>query len=142
LAVAGLFAVPVNVQGRGHSPAQSSALDVLPFPGTPDASPRTAISFPALSPSQIRAITVTGSSSGIHGGRLSALPHGRGTAFTPNRRFASSERVTVQASLRSASPGAASRAPAKEAITFSFHVAAPLPNARGAVAGVSLQPRT
>ena len=85
---------------------------------------------------------MTGSSSGIHGGRLSALPHGRGTAFTPNRRFASSERVTVQASLRSASAGAASGVPAKEAITFSFNVAAPLPNARGAVAGVSLQPRT
>jgi hypothetical protein len=139
LAVAGLIAVPVFAQVRGHPPAQPSGLDVQPFPGTPDASPQTAISFPALSPSQIRTVMVTGSRSGIHGGGLSPLPDGRGTAFTPGRPFANAERVTVRASLRSASAGAASGARGTDAISFSFGVAAPLPNPRGAVAGMSPQ---
>src|SRR5437764_10348381 len=39
-------------------------LDVVPFPGTPDASPITQITFPALLPSEIQAVTVTGSRSG------------------------------------------------------------------------------
>jgi hypothetical protein len=39
-------------------------LDVLPFPGTPDASPKSQISFPALLPSQLKTLTVSGSRSG------------------------------------------------------------------------------
>src|SRR5579884_2482183 len=50
----------------------STGLDVIPFPDTPDASRRTQILFPALQPSEIRSITVTGSRSGRHGGRIVA----------------------------------------------------------------------
>ncbi len=114
-------------QAPAGPPSPPSALDVLPFPGTPDASPQTAISFPALSASQLRSVTVTGSRSGIHSGQLIALPNGRGTAFTPARPFANSERVTVRATLSS-----------KQMISFSFGVEAPL--ARGPLLPDSLQP--
>jgi hypothetical protein len=102
---------------------------VLPFPGTPDASPRTAIDFPALTPDQLLTVTVTGTRSGAHSGRLSALPHGRGTAFTPDRPFASSERVAVRATLRS-----------QQVISFSFGVAAPVAAIMAGPRRTSLQP--
>src|SRR5207248_8452510 len=95
-----------------HSSSQASSstqgLDVLPFPGTPDASSGTSIDFPAVSPGQIASVKVAGSRSGVHAGRLSAQPDGRGTAFSPKRPFASGERVSVTASLRSAAAGTAS----------------------------------
>ncbi len=128
-ALAGLIAVPVFAQVRARPATRPPALDVLPFPGTPDASPQTAISFPALTPSQLRAVSVTGSRSGVHSGRLSALPHGRGTAFTPARPFANSELVTVRATVRG-----------KQALSFSFEVEAPLPSVRTAAHQTSLQP--
>jgi Arylsulfotransferase (ASST) len=100
-------------------------LDVLPFPGTPDASPTTSIAFPALEPSQIKAVTVTGSRSGRHVGQLAALPHGGGTAFTPSRPFTAGERVSVQAALGSPAAGIASGARGATHLSFSFTVAAP-----------------
>ena len=124
--VASLIAVPVLADVRNGRATPPPGLDVVPFPGTPDASPLTEIDFPALSASQLRSVIVTGSRSGAHRGRLSALPHGHGTAFTPSRRFASSERVTVRATLRSAAAGAGSGVPGKDAVTFSFGVSAPL----------------
>src|SRR5437764_4073588 len=86
-------------------------LDVLPFPGTPDASPSAQITFPALLPSELESVTVTGSRSGRHAGRLVALPGRRGTAFVPNRRFFASEHVTVKAHLNSPSAGTDTGAP-------------------------------
>jgi hypothetical protein len=106
---------------------RSSGLDVQPFPGTPDASPQTDVSFPALSPAQLRAVTVTGSRSGPHRGRLHALPGDRGTAFTPSRPFDSGEQVTVRARLSSPAAGTATGAPNRTELSFSFGVAAPLP---------------
>ena len=107
--------------------SQSAGLDVQPFPGTPDASPGTDISFPALSPAQLRAVTVTGSRSGLHRGRLHALPAGRGAAFTPARPFESGDKVTVRAWLRSPAAGSAAGASVQTQISFSFGVRAPLP---------------
>jgi hypothetical protein len=123
-------AVPVLARVPVRHAAAPASLNVLPFPGTPDASPQTAVGFPALSPSELRSVTVTGSRSGIHPGRLIELPHGRGAAFIPSRGFATSERVTVRAALRSAAAGAASGSQGKDTISFTFGVAAPLPLAR------------
>ena len=103
-------------------------LDVLPFPGTPDASPGSQIGFPALAPSELRAVTVRGSRSGSHTGRLIGLPDGRGSAFVPDRAFTASERVSVRAALSSPAAGTASGAPDATALDFAFTVATPPPS--------------
>ena len=100
-------------------------LDVLPFPGTPDASPSAQIAFPALLPSELKSMTVTGSRSGRHAGRLLALPGHRGTAFVPHRTFSAGEHVTVKARLSSPAAGTATGAPLKTEVGFSFQVARP-----------------
>jgi arylsulfotransferase ASST len=122
-------------QGRPHflAPTSSAALDVQPFPGTPDASPQTDIGFPELAPSQIETLAVTGSRSGAHRGRLVALPTGRGSEFIPARPFTDGEHVRVLATLRARVAGAASVAPGANRLGWSFSVAAPIP--LGASAG-------
>jgi outer membrane protein assembly factor BamB len=103
--------------------ASQRALDVLPFPGTPDAPPGTKIDLPAASPAQVASVTAVGSHSGLHPGRVSAQPAGQGTAFSPLRPFAPGERVSVTATFRSAKAGTASGAPGEKQISFSFSVA-------------------
>jgi hypothetical protein len=125
LALLGLGSVPVSA-APAPPRAAPSGLDVQPFPGTPDVSPKTDVSFPTLAPDQLRSVTVTGSRSGSHQGSLHALPGSRGTAFTPARPFVSGERVFVRALLRSPGAGTASGAPGAKRISFSFGVAAPL----------------
>jgi Arylsulfotransferase (ASST) len=105
--------------------SSSRGLDVLPFPGTPDAAPGTSVDFPAVSPSQIASVKVVGSRTGVHAGRLSAQPDNRGTAFSPRRPFAAGERVSVTANLRSVTAGAASGAPGSRRLEFSFSVERP-----------------
>jgi hypothetical protein len=113
-------------RASSENASSSQGLDVLPFPGTPDASPGTNVDFPAVSPGQIGAVRVVGSRSGRHRGRLSAQPDGRGTAFSPDRQFAEGERVSVTARLRSASAAAATGAPGARRLEFSFSVARPV----------------
>jgi hypothetical protein len=99
----------------------AAALDVLPLPGTPDASPLTQIDFPALSPSQLTRVVVTGSRSGEHPG---SLERGHGAVFLPSHPFPDGDRVTVRALLTSPAAGAATGAPGATRITWSFSVAA------------------
>jgi hypothetical protein len=103
--------------------AGTRGLDVLPFPGTPDAAASSQITFPALLPNELRLVTVTGSASGRHAGRIAALPGGRGTAFVPARPFAAGERVAVVARLSAPAAGTVSGAPDASALQFSFTVA-------------------
>jgi hypothetical protein len=98
---------------------------VIPFPGTPDASPITQVIFSSLAPSQVRSVRVVGSVSGRHTGNLVALPDGSGTAFVPDRPFVSAETVKVNALLRSRADGTASGAPGARRLRFSFGVEAP-----------------
>ena len=111
--------------GAPRRPAYAQGLDVLPFPGTPDAAPGTNVDFPAVPPAQVRSVTVVGSRSGLHAGRLSAQPAGHGTAFSPDRPFAPGEHVSVTATFSSATAGNASGAPGAKRIRFSFSVAQP-----------------
>lgn len=121
------------VRGAGHSSppgpgeARSAQLDVLPYPGTPDASPQTQIDLFKLAPLHVRSLTVKGSRSGIHRGRSRAIEGSRGTAFIPSRPFTAGERVTVTAALIGAS----------RPIQFAFTIASPrrvvaAPSAAGA----------
>jgi Arylsulfotransferase (ASST) len=97
---------------------------VIPFPGTPDASPITQVIFSSLTPSELRSVNVTGSLSGRHSGQVQALPDGFGAAFVPDHPFVASETVRVHARLRSAAGGTASGAPGSRALTFSFGIGA------------------
>lgn len=124
----GLIALHESTGGRAP-PRAPNSLVVLPFPGTPAASPRSQIMLPALAPAQVRAVAVEGSRSGAHVGRLTALPGGRGTAFSSERPFAAGERVSVTARLSSPAAGTASGAPNATQLRFSFTVAAPPPSA-------------
>jgi hypothetical protein len=96
----------------------------MPFPGTLAAAPQTQIIFSSLRPRQIRSVSVTGSISGAHPGRLTVLPLHRGTAFTPTTRFEGGEQVTVQARLSSPSAGTTLGAPNATHIKFAFTVGA------------------
>lgn len=116
-------AAPAAHSSAARGPAAARGLDVLPFPGTPDAAPGTNIDFPAASTAQVQRVTVVGSHSGLHRGRLSAQPAGDGSAFSPSRPFRPGEHVSVTATFRSAAAGTASGAPGRKRITFSFSVA-------------------
>jgi hypothetical protein len=122
LLVACLIAVSGSAVARQRS-APRPALDVLPFPGTPDASPRTQIDFPTLAPAQLRAVAVRGSRSGLHSGRV--IARSPGAVFVPARPFQGGEQVTVSATLRSPAAGTASGAPGARRLSFSFSVGTP-----------------
>ena len=70
---AAVFAIAVLAFASAMSfgaPA-ARALTISPLNGTPDASPHTQISFLGVAPGEIHSVTVVGSRSGSHGGRLS-----------------------------------------------------------------------
>jgi hypothetical protein len=115
LVIAGAGAVAVGSSAAAAPGASgSSQLNVLPYPGTPDASTRTEIDFRAVAPSQLSAISVAGSRSGIHRGAVGATGGGHGATFVPVKPFTPGEQVTVRATLRSGNR-----------ISFGFGIARP-----------------
>jgi hypothetical protein len=94
-----------------------------PQPGTPDASPATQISV--LGTREVRAVSVSGSRSGGHPGRLLAYVSEPGASFVPARRFVPGERVTVRLQVGSRS------------IRYRFTVAHPARIAGAAAAAAS-----
>jgi hypothetical protein len=73
------------------------ALSLSPLNGTPDASPRTQISFLGVPANQIRQVSVVGSRSGRHSGRLESYASAPGASFVLTHPFAQGERVTASA---------------------------------------------
>ncbi|MGH2851385.1 MAG: arylsulfotransferase family protein, partial [Solirubrobacteraceae bacterium] len=69
------------------------------MPGTPDADPSTQISFLGAPASRLRDITVVGSRSGSHTGRLVFYSTHTGGSFLPSHPFVPGEHVTVSATL-------------------------------------------
>jgi hypothetical protein len=72
---------------------------VSPGPDTRDASAETQISFLGAPASELSAITVSGSRTGPHAGRLVAYSQGDGESFVPSHPFTDGELVTVHAEL-------------------------------------------
>src|SRR5204863_10102403 len=72
-----------------------------PLSGGRDASPRTQVGCRGVPAAQLRAVSVLGSLTVVHAGRLVAYSQGDGASFLPARPFAEGERVTVRARLRS-----------------------------------------
>jgi Arylsulfotransferase (ASST) len=74
---------------------------VSPLPDSRDATPQTQISFLGVPAGDLTRVSVTGSHTGRHGGRLAAYSQGDGASFLPAHPFAAGETVTVHAGLRS-----------------------------------------
>jgi hypothetical protein len=83
-----------------NSALQDGTVTVSPLPGSRVASPQTQISFLGVPASDLSEISVDGSETGTHSGRLEAYSDGDGASFVPTRPFAEGERVTVHARLR------------------------------------------
>jgi len=75
------------------------AVTVSPMPGAADAAPQTEVSFLGVPAADLSAVSVTGSVSGAHTGRLVAYSHGDGESFVAAAPFAPGEVVTVSAQL-------------------------------------------
>jgi hypothetical protein len=106
-------------------------LRVIPFPGTPDASPQSEVIFSSLASRQVRGIRVVGSVSGRHDGRLTVLPDRAGTAFLPVRPFTAGEQVRVSLSPPPRAPAGSVR------LSFVFGVAVAGPSEQTAPGGTS-----
>jgi hypothetical protein len=72
---------------------------VSPAPDSRDASASTQISMLGAPAGELSHITVTGSRTGPHAGRLEAYSQGDGASFLPSRPFDGGELVTVHAEL-------------------------------------------
>jgi Arylsulfotransferase (ASST) len=91
-ATAMLVSVSATALGAGLAP-----VTVSPLPGTPDASPDTQISFLGVPVSELHDISVSGSHSGPHSGKLEPYSSQAGGSFVPSQPFQAGERVTVTA---------------------------------------------
>jgi Arylsulfotransferase (ASST) len=78
----------------------AGSVTVSPLPGSRDASPQTQISFLGVAARELSRVSVVGSRTGTHTGRLLAYSEGDGASFVPSRPFAEGETVTVSAQVR------------------------------------------
>ena len=97
------------------------AVTVSPLPGSRDASSETQISFLGVPAAELSDVSVVGSRSGRHTGRLVAYSQGDGASFLPAKRFKVGEEVDVRARFLQAGNDASTAAP----LHFSFKVAVP-----------------
>ena len=109
-----LGALPVAVAAGASSPPSGptctpatvdasalldGAVTVSPMPGAADAAPQTEISFLGVPAADLSGVSVTGSVSGPHTGRLAAYSQGDGESFIAATPFTPGEVVTVSAQL-------------------------------------------
>jgi hypothetical protein len=85
-----------------NSALGAGSVTLSPSPGSRDASPATQISFLGVPARRLRSISVVGTASGAHAGRLLAYSQGDGASFVPSRPFVQGERVTVRARVAGA----------------------------------------
>ncbi|HEY1688136.1 MAG TPA: arylsulfotransferase family protein [Solirubrobacteraceae bacterium] len=112
-----------------QTPASSVApVTISPLPGTPDASPKTQISFLGIPESEISDVSVVGSSSGSHSGHLEAYASAHGASFLPSKGFVQGEHVTVSAMVGPS--GQRRRVSSYFTVARLFHYAFPPPSAR------------
>lgn len=93
-----VLGVPIALLVAAAS-AHATSVTISPLAGTPDASPQTQISFLGVAASQIHNISVGGSRSGSHTGRLESYASAAGASFLPSRPFLAGERVAVRATV-------------------------------------------
>jgi hypothetical protein len=125
-----------NVAGRAKPiPALANSLrsavgtvSAFPPPGSQTASPQTTISFRGGSATTASQVSVAGSVSGSHTGKLAAHSDGGGVSFVPAKPFTAGETVTVTTLLavRGSSAG-----------VMRFKVSSPATPSAGATASAS-----
>ncbi len=93
-----LLSLPPIPLLSGGAPAQVPAVYVFPVPGGRGALPQTQVAFRGEVPTT-GSIVVSGSSSGIHGGKIVTDSDGHGASFYPNSAFTAGETVTVRTSM-------------------------------------------
>ncbi|HZL16131.1 MAG TPA: arylsulfotransferase family protein [Polyangia bacterium] len=96
-------------------------VDVSPAPETGTANPDTQISFRGVPAAEIHEVSVAGTRSGNHSGRLRGYSQGDGASFVPDTPFAAGERVAVRAVIGAGNGG--------RRVAFQFRVATPYPTA-------------
>jgi hypothetical protein len=84
-----------------NSALLDGSVTVSPLPGSRDATPQTQVSFLGVPADELSAVSVSGSRTGTHAGRLEDYSQRDGASFVPSRPFAEGETVTVRALLRS-----------------------------------------
>jgi hypothetical protein len=114
--------LPATIEHSASLPGTD--VDVSPEPGADTANPDTQISFLGTDVSDIQEVSVIGSASGSHAGRVYGYSQGGGGSFVPDKPFVRGERVAVQALL-----GAGKAA---KRVAFEFHVDTPYPTADAA----------
>jgi hypothetical protein len=116
-------ASPACLPGKlpGSMRLAGSDVEVSPGPETGTANPGTAISFLGTSGAHVREVSVTGSRSGSHHGRLRAYFQGDGASFVPDRPFDPGERVRVRALIGAGTAG--------KRLAYGFRVDTPYPTA-------------
>jgi hypothetical protein len=82
---------------RELAEARANSVAVSPIPGTEDASPYTQISFLGPAGTKVADVSVVGSHSGNHSGKLRHYSTGTGESFLLNRPLAPGEQVAVHA---------------------------------------------
>ncbi len=80
-----------------------TSLSVAPLPDSYDASAHTQISLLGAPVHSLSGVSVHGSSSGSHGGRLRGYSQGDGASFVPAKPFSAGETVTVSGKVRASS---------------------------------------
>jgi len=88
---------PTRVRVADYAAAATNPVTVSPLPGTADADPATQISFLGGPDTTVSGVSVVGSSSGSHSGKLRAYSTATGESFVPDKPFESGERVQVSA---------------------------------------------
>ena len=79
--------------------AASAPVSVFPIPGGRVAAPSSQITLRGVPAGELGPISVTGSKSGTHTGRIVGDSDGDGASFLPSRSFTAGETVTVHTSL-------------------------------------------
>jgi hypothetical protein len=77
----------------------AGTVTMFPSPASVTASPKTTISLRGTSAVDATGITITGSRSGRHTGRVRAHPDGGGASFVPDKPFTAGETVVVTSGL-------------------------------------------
>jgi Arylsulfotransferase (ASST) len=93
-----LFLLPLLI--ALSTAGSASAVTISPLPGTPEAMPQTQISFLGAPAGALGSISVVGSRSGHHTGRLRSYSSATGASFLPSRGFTPGEQVSVRARVK------------------------------------------